>query len=255
MHIEAREHDLGLVDNSLALGDAERAGLSQELGQRDRGSYHRGLAWARRLPGCLSAIGRHMRCDALALSSGWLRGRLGSSVYSRHGRHLSRCDAVQAIGPPLCPVASAAWVHERTPRWPGQADCALIAKTHRWPAVRVRHSRVNALAFLFTKIAPTTSSPGPKPSPAWRSLAGHLLWGSPMKNNPPVIIPTPRSGHVVSVHLDLDAQARPRPACLMKAERITAHGSHDRNGRHSVSIKVSKALDLPGHFAPFLLEV
>jgi len=70
------------------------------------------------------------------------------------------------------------------------------------------------------------------PATAWRALAGHLLWGSPMKNNPPTSIHTPRAVHLVSVHLDFDDQARPRPTCLVKADRITAQGSLDRNGRY-----------------------
>src|SRR5215468_7773106 len=63
----------------------------------------------------------------------------------------------------------------------------------------------------------------------WRGLAGHLLRGPPMKSNRPGCKPTPRSGRLVSVHLDLDVHGH--PTYLVKAERITAHPSLDRNGR------------------------
>src|SRR5215471_9215385 len=80
-----------------------------------------------------------------------------------------------------------------------------------------------------------------------------------MKSNRPGRKPTPRSGHLVSVHLDLDVQGH--PTYLVKAERITAHPSLDRNGRFCGSTSdpitemvqwVFPARDPPGHFGSLL---
>ena len=57
------------------------------------------------------------------------------------------------------------------------------------------------LSVLFMKIEPTTSSPGRKPSPAWRALAGRLL-RTPTKTHSERPITPSRSSHLIAVHLE-----------------------------------------------------
>src|SRR5215470_1553711 len=53
-----------------------------------------------------------------------------------------------------------------------------------------------------SKIEPTTSSPGRKPSPAWRALARRLLRTPTKTHSERPITPISRSSHLIAVHLE-----------------------------------------------------